>query len=411
MQEPLYQSALKWLIIALLIGSTVGSCAAFFLFTLDWVTNYRVAHNWLIAFLPLGGLLIGWIYHRWGSQVVKGNNLLIENYHQPENSIPFRMAPMVYVGTIITHLFGGSAGREGTAIQMGGAIADRFTQLFKLTPLERRPIIIMGISAGFAGVFGTPIAAAIFALEMLILHPKKYVLLIPGLLASFVAHITCNLWNVSHTQYEVNVVPDITISLIGWCVLVGILFGLAAWLFIKLTKFWSKIFHQLISFPPLRPTMGGVIIAIAVWLLGTDKYLGLGIPTIVSAFSVPMLNEDFLLKILFTSFTIGAGFKGGEVTPLFFIGATLGNILVWFVPLPMALLAAMGFVAVFAGASHTPITSAIMGMELFGVTGGVYIAIACACAYMFSGNKSIYESQPSYGLKQLLFKKVKSYFV
>lgn len=411
MQQPLYLSTLKWLIITLLIGSTVGSSAAFFLFTLDWITNYRVANKWIIVCLPIGGLLIGWMYHRWGSQVVKGNNLLIENYHQPENSIPFRMAPMVYIGTIITHLFGGSAGREGTAIQMGGAIADRFTQLFTLTPLERRPIIIMGISAGFAGVFGTPIAAAIFALEVLVIHPKKYIYLIPGMLASYVAHITCHLWNVSHTQYEVHVIPDITISLIGWCVLVGMLFGLAAWLFIKLTGFWSKIFHQIFLFPPFRPMVGGVVIAIAVWLLGTDKYIGLGIPTIVSAFSDSMLNEDFLLKILFTSFTIGAGFKGGEVTPLFFIGATLGNILVWFIPLPLALLAAMGFVAVFAGASHAPIASAIMGMELFGVSGGVYMAIACASAYLFSGNKSIYESQPNNGVKQLLFKKVKSYFL
>ncbi|MBQ51559.1 MAG: chloride channel protein, partial [Leeuwenhoekiella sp.] len=175
--------------------------------------------------------------------------------------------------------------------------------------------------------------------------------------------------------------------------LAGIIFGLVSMLFSKSTHFWSSQFKKYIKYPPLRPFIGGVVIAIAVYLIGTTKYIGLGVPTIVDSFSEAMNKYDFLVKVLFTSFTLGAGFKGGEVTPLFYIGATLGNALIWFIPLPMDLLAGMGFVAVFAGATNTPIACTIMGIELFGIESGVFIAIACSTAYLFSGHSGVYAAQ------------------
>eukprot|EP00744_Colponema_vietnamica_P032209 GILI01052004.1.p1 GENE.GILI01052004.1~~GILI01052004.1.p1 ORF type:complete len:268 (-),score=-25.94 GILI01052004.1:2-805(-) len=265
------------------------------------------------------------------------------------------MAPLVLFGTLVTHLFGGSAGREGTAVQMGGAIADQFTPLFKLKPSDRKIMIIMGISAGFASVFGTPVAGAIFALEVLAFTKVSYKAILPSFLAAFVADYACTLWPVTHTHYAIATVPNLNLTNFTWTILVGVLFGLAAMLFSRSTHFFTAAFKRLIAYAPFRPLIGGAFIAFAVFLIGTTKYIGLGVPTIQDAFNIQLGSTDFLIKILFTSFTLGAGFKGGEVTPLFFIGATLGNALIWFVPLPMALLAGLGFVAVFAGAPHVPI--------------------------------------------------------
>ncbi|MDD2984429.1 MAG: voltage-gated chloride channel family protein [Crocinitomicaceae bacterium] len=383
----------KWILICLVLGVLVGSISAFFLLSLDWVTNYRESHLWIIALLPLGGLIIGLSYHYYGSSVVKGNNLLLEEFHSPKKVIPFRMVPLVLFGTLITHLFGGSAGREGTAVQIGGAIADQFTRVFKLSKRDRQIMLIAGISAGFASVFGTPLAGGIFALEVLILGRIRLDAIIPSFLAAIFANYFCESWNVSHTQYAITKVAEMTPVNLLWSVLAGIIFGLVAMLFSKSTHFWSGLFSKKIKYPPLRPFIGGVILAIAIYSMGTSKYIGLGIPTIIDAFHVDLNSYDFLLKLLFTSFTLGAGFKGGEVTPLFFIGATLGNVLIWFIPLPMELLAGMGFVAVFAGATNTPIACTVMGIELFGIESGVFIALACSVAYFFSGHTGVYSSQ------------------
>ncbi len=383
----------KWLLICLTLGAIVGSISAFFLWSLDWVTNWRESHVWIIAFLPVGGLFIGLSYHLFGSSVVKGNNLLLEEFHSPTKIIPLRMAPLVLFGTIATHLFGGSAGREGTAVQIGGAVADRFTKVLKLSERDRRIVLIAGISAGFASVFGTPLAGGIFALEVLVLGRIRLDAIIPSFMAAILANYFCTVWGITHTQYHITNVAAMTPVNLLWCLLAGIIFGFVAMLFSKSTRFWSGLFNSKIKYPPLRPVIGGAVLALVVYLMGTTKYIGLGVPTIVDAFNIDMKSYDFLLKVLFTSFTLGAGFKGGEVTPLFFIGATLGNVLIWFIPLPMSLLAGMGFVAVFAGATNTPIACTIMGIELFGIESGVFIALACSTAYLFSGHTGIYTSQ------------------
>ncbi|MFO7869636.1 MAG: voltage-gated chloride channel family protein [Bacteroidales bacterium] len=390
---PLLLYLIKWIIICFVLGIIVGGISAFFLESLHWATNWRESHIWIIALLPVGGFIIGLSYYLYGDSVVKGNNLLLEEFHSPKKIIPFRMAPLVLFGTIATHFFGGSAGREGTAVQIGGAIADRFTKLLHFSKRDRKIMLIAGISAGFASVFGTPLAGGIFALEVLTLGRIRLDAIIPSFLAAVCADYFCNIWDISHTHYHISEVAAINPGNILWAILAGIIFGLVAMIFSKSTHAWNKLFSSTISYPPLRPAIGGVILAISVFALGTTKYIGLGIPTIIDAFSENLNSYDFLLKIIFTSFTLGCGFKGGEVTPLFFIGATLGNVLIWFIPLPMSLLAGMGFVAVFAGATNTPIACTIMGIELFGIEPGVFIAIACSTAYLFSGHSGVYSSQ------------------
>lgn len=370
-----------------------GSASALFLLLLEAATKWRETHLWIIALLPLGGFLIGYIYYKYGSSVVRGNNQIIDEYHSPKEIISIKMAPMILLGTVLTHFFGGSAGREGTAVQMGGALADQATKWFRLTNNDRRILLLMGVSGGFASVFGTPYAGAIFALEVLFYKKLHYTAIFPVFLTAFLADFVCHQYPVVHTHYVIDNIPIINFEFILWSLLAGAIFGLAAMLFSRMTHFWGDLFHNKIYYPPLRPMVGGVFIALAVYMLGTTRYIGLGVPVIIDAFSLPMNNYDFLLKILFTSFTLGAGFKGGEVTPLFFIGATLGNVLVWFVPLPIALLAGMGFVAVFAGATHAPLACTVMGMELFGVDAGIFLFLACGAAYLFSGSKGIYSSQ------------------
>ena len=397
----------KWIFICALVGIFSGSASAFFLVALDWVSQFREHNIWIIWFLPIGGLSIGFVYHYYGNEVVKGNNLLLEHYENPQKMISFKMAPLVLFSTLITHLFGGSAGREGTAVQMGGAIADQFTRFFKLNTSDRKTLIIIGISAGFASIFGTPLAGAVFAVEVLYFSKITFKSIIFSFFTAYIAYFTVEFWQVKHTQYSIPLIPEMTIINFGWIIIVGVLFGLTAMLFSRSTHFWGHLFFKIIKYPPLRPFIGGIILALAFYFIGTTKYIGLGIPIIVDSFSVPNASYDFILKILFTGFTIGAGFKGGEVTPLFFVGATLGSALSLVVPLPIALLAGMGFVAVFSGATHTPIACTIMGMELFGIESGIFIGIACLVAYFSSGSVGIYHAQIVKGAKYRFYQRFK----
>ncbi|WP_226389911.1 chloride channel protein [Penaeicola halotolerans] len=397
---------IKWFIIALVISVPIGISSAFFLWSLAGVTEFRTAHLWIVAGLPLAGLLIGWLYQRYGTSVLRGNNQLLESYYAPAQAIPFRMAPLVLIGTLITHLFGGSAGREGTAVQMAGAIADRVYAWIPLSKLERRLLLLMGISGGFAAVFGTPWAGAFFALEVVVIGRYRWWALPFLLIVAYTSDWVCHATGVGHISYFIDDFFSFSVVDLSSVFLASVAFGIMGAVFAWACHFWAEFFKGLVSKAMWRPFVGGVFIALSVWMMGTDRYIGLGIPTIIESFEGPLPWYDFIVKTLTTSFTLGAGFKGGEVTPLFFVGATMGNALSQFFTTPLPLLVASGFVGVFSGATKTPIACTLMGMELFGAQHGLWLALACWVAYWASGQTGIYGAQRFYK-RAILFGKMR----
>lgn len=398
---------LRWTWLALSVAVVAGSASALFLASLERVTELHWQHPWLLWLLPVGGVAVGFLYHALGKGAEQGNNLLMDEIHQPGGGVPARMAPLVLVGTLVTHLCGGSAGREGTAVQMGGSLAALLARWFRVGQESRRLMLMCGIAAGFGAVFGTPLTGAIFAMEVLVIGRVQYEALIPVLVAAVVGDATCSAWGIHHTVYHLDV-PEaagaqamFNAGLLGKVALAGMAFGLGGWFFAELTHRLQRGFARVVPHAPLRPALGAVVVIALVWALGTRDYLGLGVDappggqvSIVDSFepggATPL---SWLWKTLFTSVTLASGFKGGEVTPLFFIGATMGHALGGLMNEPVALFAALGFIALFAGAANTPLACTMMGIELFGAEHAVHFAVACFVSYSFSGHSGIYLSQ------------------
>jgi len=392
------------------IAISIGLLVAFFLWMLEMATQVRWHHLWLIFLLPIAGILISWLYKYFGKNSDAGNNLIIDEIHKPGGGIPTQMTPLILCTTLLTHLFGGSAGREGTAVQMGGSIAALFAKWYNLHHEQKRILLMCGMSAGFGAVFGTPVAGAIFALEVLTSGRIKYDALLPCLAASIIANITCSACGIHHTQYTIafseSVIKFISpiafnMVLLLKVVIAGIIFGLAGFLFAELLRIIKTKSQQLVPIKWAIPILGALLVIGISYALGSFDYLGLGVTnpnakgvSIVSAFRTDGATYlSWFWKLLLTAITLGMGFKGGEVTPLFFIGATLGNTIAMISGSPVDLFAGLGFIAVFAGATNTPLACTIMGIELFGSENMIYYAVACFTAYYFSGHSGIYQSQ------------------
>ena len=384
---------LRWVGLGAIVGVLAGVSAWALLTALDWATSVRVANPWLLLLLPVAGFVVGFAYYRWAGTAVAGNNLLLDEIHDPQAWVPRRMAPLIYVATVVTQIFGGSAGREGTGLQMAGSLTDWFARTIRLPPSDRRILLIAALAGGFGSVFGVPLAGAVFGLEVQSVGRLRYDALVPALAASVVGNQVTMALGIHHEinpQLSIEVEPLLLLKV----AVAALAFAAAGALFIELTHAIKVLVGAAIPWPPARPILGGLLIIGLALLVGNQDYLGLSLPLISHALEGQSVGfEVFLLKIAFTALTLGTGFQGGEVTPLFVIGATLGAALGTVLGVPVEVMAAIGFVAVFAGAANTPLACTIMGVELFGAGLVVPIAVACVISFVFSSHRSIYERQ------------------
>lgn len=381
----------RWIVLGAASGALAGVASYALLESLDRVTRLRLDEPWLIWLLPVAAGLTGLVYHRWGGRSAAGNALLLEEIHTPTSWVPRRMAPLIFGGTIVSHLFGASVGREGSAVQMSGSLSDLLARTLRLSPGDRRLLLIAAIAGGFGSVFGVPLAGAVFALEVQAIGRVRYEALVPALAASVVGDLV-----VGGLGYHHAVLPQLDIpvhaDVLAKVALAGLLFGLASTCFTASAHAIKALAGRLRR-PPLRPAVGGLATLALVALVGRD-YLGLSLPIIDATLGGhdPGLSA-FALKLVFTAIALGCGIPGGEVTPLFVIGAALGGGLAAVLGLPVATLGAVGFVAVFAGAANTPLACTIMGVELFGSGSVVAMAVGCVVAYVSSSHEGIYASQ------------------
>ena len=385
---------LQWIALGAVVGACCGAASALFLWLLEEATGYRAGHERIVFLLPVAGLVIGTLYARFGASIRAGNNLVIDTIHDDGPEIPFRMMPMVLAGTVLTHLFGGSAGREGTAVQMGASLADYLSHRARLGPALRRQLLAAGVAGGFGSVFGTPVAGAIFGLELVVLGRIEYEALVPALVASIVGDLTTRGLGIVHTAYPAAPETALSVSLAAAWLVFAAAVGLVCIAFIELTHALKRAGERRVPHLGVRMAIGGAVV-VGLWqLLGTSDYLGLGVPGILRAFGDPTLEPwAFAAKLLFTAVTLGAGFLGGEVTPLFFIGAALGGVLGPELGIPRELAAGVGLAAVFAAASNTPLALSVMAVELLGAHVLPHVVIVSVVAYLVTGHRSIYPSQ------------------
>jgi H+/Cl- antiporter ClcA len=404
--------------IYLAISISTGSVVAFFLWGLDRITECHWQNPWLLYGLPIFGVISSVLYRRFGQRAEQGNALVFEEIQKPRQGVPAAMAPLVLIGTFLTHLGGGSAGREGTAVQMGGSLASVIARRFGIQTQQLSPFLNAGVAAGFGAVFGTPVAGAIFSLEVLSRGKLNFLATIPCLFCAILSDEVTTWWGIVHTPFAVPSFSNGAVAgslsaatayvLLLQVVLASCLFGMASCLFVRTTHCISSMAKHWISIDWLRPLAGGfVLIALALIFEG-DAYLGLGVNSNPKALNSITISSCFvaggathfswILKLLFTAFTVGTAFKGGEVTPLFFVGAALGNSIGVLLGAPVDLMAALGLLAVFASATKTPFASTVLGIELFASdTSGVwligfivYTATSCFIASFISGKQTIY---------------------
>lgn len=382
----------KYTALLLILSFLAGASSALFLYALDFVTDLREGNQWLICLLPLGGILIVFLYESLSPEAEKGNKWIMARIKmQKGKPISLLLAPLVFTGTLITHLLGGSAGREGTALQLSTSLSSPFFSLFKLSQKEESIFLRSAVAAGFGSVFGTPLAGIIFAFEWESFRPRKWVDILPVILSSFLADwITRNL-GIVHTNYSIPINFRSSSNPLFWTIIAALIFGLTARLFKYLMKNAAEQNKKWLPNKFLRVVFGGVIVSGFLLFSPFMELAGLGIPAITDGFSNAAPPYFFLLKIILTVITLQSGFKGGEVTPLFFIGATLGSALSVFIPLSPAFLAGMGMVAVFGAAAKSPITATLLAGELFGFNFLPFALLISLISDKTAGKNSIYQ--------------------
>ena len=380
--------------LSVVVGGSCGLASALFLASLERVTAWREAHTHWVFALPIAGLVLGALVVRGGSRVQGGNDRVIDTIHDAGPVLPWEMGPLVLLGTLVTHLFGGSAGREGTAVQMGAVVADNLSHRLRTSPRVRQDLLLAGVSGGFGSVFGTPLAGAVFALEFTTPGRFRLRALGPSLVASFVGDATTRGMGIAHTPFPPVRALELSGSVVLAWVLVAVAVACVVVAFVAMTHALKHLFSRWVSSLPLRMACGGVVLVVLWCALGTDEPLGLGVPLLLRAFEeAPLPWHVALTKLLFTSITLGTGFLGGEVTPLFVVGASLGSALAPWVALPGPIAAGVCMAATFGAAANTPLALVVMAIELFGPAIAPHAALVTVLSYLLTGARGIYRAQ------------------
>ncbi len=402
----LYMAFFKWLLIAVISGAAVGVVGTFFGKALTFAADFRSENRFIILLLPVAGLLIAFIYNKAGLTDDKDTNTIILAA-RAESEVKFRLAPLVFIAAFATHFFGGSAGREGAALQIGGSMVKPLKKLFRLDGKDTSILIMCGMSAGFAALFGTPVAAAIFAVEVTIVGAAQYSALVPCMISGITSTIVSRALGSEAESFLVSGVPsfgkDSAVTMLV-AMVIGIACALVSVFFCEAMHRSEEFYRKHIPNPYIRVAAGGLVIAALTVILGTTDYNGAGVEVIKRAFEGNADPMAFLIKIVFTVITLGCGFKGGEIVPSFFVGATFGCTLGGLLGLNPSFGAALGLIAVFCGVTNCPFTSMIMSVELFGMSGMPYYALVIAISYMLSGYTGLYSAQQFYQSK---FKPIK----
>lgn len=385
-------TSVKWIIFALISGSIVGSIATLFHFAIVVSTMVREANPWVLFLLPIGGLVIVRCYRLVKDDKELSTNSVLSAIHSNEK-LPLKMAPLIFVSTVITHLFGGSAGREGAALQLGGSIGNGLGALFHFNDSDKHIMIMCGMSAAFAALFGTPMAAAIFSMEVISVGIMQYSALVPCVISSLSAFYIAQMFGVPQELFLIEQLPNFTIFSAGKISILAVLSAIVSIMFCIMLHQTEHCFKKLFKNPYLRIVVGAGLIIVLTLLVGDQTYNGSGMHIIEECMEGHVIPIAFLLKMIFTSLTIGTGYKGGEIVPSFFIGATFGCLFGNMIGFAPNLCAAVGMISLFCGVTNCPITSLLISFELFGYEGMPYYLLAVAFSYMLSGYYGLYSSQ------------------
>ena len=396
--------AVKWVLFSVLSGLSIGLVGTLFYLSTKEVTVLREHNPWLIWLLPLGGLAIVAMYRMMHDESDTGTNLVLDAIHSGKE-IPLKMAPLIFIATVITHLFGGSAGREGAALQLGGSIGNSLGRLFRFDEKDQHIMIMCGMSAAFSALFGTPIASAVFSMEVVSVGIMYYAALVPCVMSALIAHQVALWFGAEYAVFSLGGLPDFTLYSAGMITLLAIACAGVSVLFCVMLRKVGKLYARFLKNTYLRAAVGGLLVVLLTLLVGNQDYNGAGVSNIAAFMAGKVVPAAFLVKMVFTAITLGAGYKGGEIIPSFYIGAAFGCLFGQVMGFSPMLCTAVAMSAVFCGVTNCPITSLLISFELFGYNGAFYFLLAIAFSYMLSGYYGLYSSQ------KIIYSKYKTTYI